>query len=220
MTAAQLPAPAAVELGESGSAVRGISWAWQSADLSLLLVHAPGDDLDGLRWLADRVVPTGITVLSIDLPGHGLSDGEVLVAAQGRKAIAGALAELASSSEGVAAVAAQGESAGLLLQTDPAELPVAAILLDPRPFGPGQLIASSWRLVPKLLLMPAGSEHLPYATEIVENTNAWTLQADLHGFSAEDRTEIAETHLASLTLKFTLEVAAYELSGRRATGQP
>jgi pimeloyl-ACP methyl ester carboxylesterase len=218
MTALQLPAPVAVEWGDPGQAVRGISWDWPGADLSLLLVHPPGADLDHIRWLADRLVAAGVSVLSIDLPGHGLSDGDALVPDRGGRAIAHALAELGHGGEGVAAVAAQGQSAGLLLGTELAQPPLAAILLDPQPMGPGQRVADGWRLVPKLLLVPAGRAHLPFATQIVESTNAWTLQADLHGFSGAERTETAEVQMTSLALKFTLELAAYELVGRRAAG--
>jgi pimeloyl-ACP methyl ester carboxylesterase len=219
MTAMQLPAAVAVEWGGPGQAVRGISWDWPGSDLSLLVVHPPGADLDQTRWLADRLVAAGVSVLSIDLPGHGLSDGDVLVPDQGGRAIADALAELGRGGEGVAAVAAQGESAGLLLGTELAEPPLAAILLDPRPLQPGQGVAAGWRLVPKLLLVPAGSPHLPFVTQIVESTNAWTLQADLHGFTGAERTETAEVQMTSLALKFTLELAAYELAGR-AAGNP
>ncbi|GEM_PF-6753415 len=225
MTALRLPVPAAVEMGlEAGGlglAVRGLRWDWTGSDLAMLLLHAVGADLDELRWLADRMVPAGVSVLSIDLPGHGLSDGASLVPAQGSKAICAALAALGRDAAGVAAVLAQGQSAGLLLQTElpgRADPPVAAILLDPRPLAAGQRCAGCWRLIPKLLVVPADSKHARFAAEIVRSTNAWTLQADLHGFGGPERSEIAETQIASLVLKFALEVAAYELAGRRAAG--
>jgi len=214
MTPLQLPAPVAVEIGPSGQAVRGIRWDWEQSDIALLMLHELGGDLDDLRWLADRLVAMGVSVLSIDLPGHGLSDGDRLVPADGRAAVRTALGELSSDDERAVAVLAQGQSAGLLLQAEVAPAPVAAILLDPRPFGRGQRVSSSWRQVPKLALVPAGSAHAQFATNIIDLTNAWTLQADLHGLEAE-RTDIAETQVASLTLKFTLELAAFELAGRR-----
>jgi alpha-beta hydrolase superfamily lysophospholipase len=225
MTALPLPVPAAVEIGLEaggpGPTVRGLRWDWTESDFAMLLLHAFGADLDDLRWLANRIVPAGVSVLSIDLPGHGLSDGDGLVPADGSKAICAALAALGREAAGVAAVLAQGHSAGLLLQTElhvRADHPVAAILLDPRPLVAGQRCADCWRLVPKLLVVPADSTHARFAAEIVHSTNAWTLQADLHGFGGPQRSEIAETQITSLVLKFALEVAAYELAGRRAAG--
>jgi hypothetical protein len=256
MTALQLPAAAAIEIGMgTDPTLHGVRWDWGGSDLSMLFLHGQGGDVDDLRWLADGVVAAGISVLGIDLPGHGLSDGEL--PELGGKAIRAALTELGRETPGVTAVLAQGESAGLLLQTDPpvtpAGPPVAAILLDPRPgfqprptgqhrppqdrppqhcppqhcppeHRPSRHCAPSWRLVPKLLLVPADTEHQAFATEVIESTNAWTLRADLHGFAGRERTrqqtqqrtESAEIQLTSIVLKFVLELAAYELAGRRA----
>jgi pimeloyl-ACP methyl ester carboxylesterase len=214
MTARQLPKPSAVEIGVSGRAVRGIQWDWEQSDISLLMLHEPGADLDNLRWLGDRLVAAGVSVLSIDLPGHGLSDGDRLVPAQGWSAVRAALDELLRREETAVAVLAQGQTAGLLLQTDVAVAPVAAVLLDPRPFGRDQRMSPCWRQVPKLALVPGGSAHARYAARVLERTNAWGLQADLHGLGAE-RTDTAEIQAASITLKFTLELAAFELASRR-----
>jgi pimeloyl-ACP methyl ester carboxylesterase len=214
MTALQLPKPSAVEISVSGQAVRGIQWDWGQSDISLLMLHEPGADLDSLRWLADRLVAAGVSVLSIDLPGHGLSDGDRLVPAHGRSAVAAALNELVRRDDSAVAVLAQGQTAGLLLQTDVAVAPVAAVLLDPRPFGRDQRVSASWRQVPKLALVPSGSAHAQFAAGVLERTNAWGLQADLHGLGAE-RTDIAEIQAANITLKFTLELAAFELASRR-----
>jgi pimeloyl-ACP methyl ester carboxylesterase len=216
MTALQLPAATAIEVGAAGAVVRGIRWDWAESDLALLMLHEIGSDLDDLRWLADRLIGVGTSVLSIDLPGHGLSDGETLVPAAGSTAIRAVLAELNRTIPGVAAIVAQGRSAGLLLRTELASPPVAAILIDPDPLTAGDGIAESWRLVPKLLLIPADGGSAPFITEIVDATNAWTLRADLHGLTGPQRTEIAEIQAASLSLKFALELAAFELAGRRA----
>jgi Alpha/beta hydrolase family len=214
MTARQLPKPSAVEIGVSGRAVRGIQWDWEQSDISMLMLHEPGVDLDNLRWLADRMVAAGVSVLSIDLPGHGLSDGDRLVPAHGRAAVRAALDELVRRDESAVAVLAQGQTAGLLLQTDVAVAPVAAVLLDPRPFGRDRRVSASWRRVPKLALVPSGSAHAQFAARVLERTNAWGLQADLHGLGTE-RTDIAEIQAANITLKFTLELAAFELASRR-----
>lgn len=224
MTGPAVPAPAAVEIAAQrvgGPTVRGLHWEWPSSDLSMLFVHARDRDLDDLIWLADLMVAGGISVLAIDLPGHGLSDGDGLVPEQGSAAIRAALANLGRDTAGVAAVLAEGESAGLLLQTELAaddDPPVAVVLLDPRPLPERQRCHPSWRLVPKLVLVPAGTGHTEFAAQVVDATNAWTLQADLHGFAGLRRTEIAAIQVASLTQKFVLEVAAYELAGRRAAG--
>jgi pimeloyl-ACP methyl ester carboxylesterase len=214
MTARQLPEPSAVEIGVSGRAVRGIQWDWEQSDISLLMLHEPGADLDNLRWLADRLVAAGVSVLSIDLPGHGLSDGDRFVPAHGQAAVRAALGDLVCREESAVAVLAQGQTAGLLLQTEVAVAPVAAVLLDPRPFGGDERMVASWHQVPKLALVPSGSAYAQFAAGVLERTNAWGLQADLHGLGAE-RTDIAEIQVASITLKFTLELAAFELASRR-----
>ncbi len=214
MTALHLPRPSAVEIDVSGRAVRGIQWDWGDSDISLLMLHKPGADLDDLHWLADRLIAAGVSVLSIDLPGHGLSDGDRLSPRHGQAAVCAAMDLLTRHDESAMAVLAQGQTAGLLLQTDVAVAPVAAILLDPRPFGRSQRVSASWRQVPKLALVPSGSAHAHFAEQVLERTNAWGLQADLHGLGVE-RTDIAEIQVANLTLKFTLELAAFELASRR-----
>ncbi len=69
------PAPAAIQLPGRAGAVRGLAWAWPESDLGMLFLHDLGADLDELRWLAEPVAAAGISVLAVDLPGHGLSDG-------------------------------------------------------------------------------------------------------------------------------------------------
>jgi pimeloyl-ACP methyl ester carboxylesterase len=65
--------PAAIEITLSaGLVVRGQQWPG-GAD-SVILVHEPGRDLDAWRDLPELLRDDGLTVVAIDLPGHGLSD--------------------------------------------------------------------------------------------------------------------------------------------------
>lgn len=47
----------------------------------VVLVHAPGEDIDAWLSLPDRVASQGISTLAVDLRGHGGSDGAAELAA-------------------------------------------------------------------------------------------------------------------------------------------
>jgi pimeloyl-ACP methyl ester carboxylesterase len=56
-----------------GGVVRGQRWG-EGAAVALLL-HAPGEDLDAWGDLPGELLADGFSVVAVDLPGHGLSDG-------------------------------------------------------------------------------------------------------------------------------------------------
>ncbi len=69
-----LRAPFEIELGD-GSALRGVVIEGGSAP-TLVLVHDLGGDLDEFGQLPELLATHGGDVIAIDLPGHGLSDGD------------------------------------------------------------------------------------------------------------------------------------------------
>jgi hypothetical protein len=91
------------------------------------------------------------------------------------------------------------------------------VLIGPRQESPGPArIAPVWRLVPKLVVVadPDGPSDA-YAQEIIGMTNAWTLRADLARLGdGSDRDEVFAQQVTSLTVKFALEQAAFELAAR------
>jgi pimeloyl-ACP methyl ester carboxylesterase len=214
VSATERPAPVAVEIARDHGSSQGVTWAWPSSDLALLVLHDFGSDLDNVRWLCERFANVGIHVLSLDLPGHGLSGGEL--GTEGAEAVTAAYRSLRESVQGAVGVVAHGHSAHLLLTTDLGEAPVAAAFLDPRRDGSARgHTATRWLQVPKLVVLTAGAE-ASYGEKILDDTTAWCLRADLVGLGAdgEDRDGF-EIHVSTLMIKFLLEQAAFELSSRR-----
>jgi pimeloyl-ACP methyl ester carboxylesterase len=219
----QAPVPVAVQISYPHGASAGVTWPWPTSDLALLVLHDLGADLDGVRWLCERAASAGVHVLAIDLPGHGLSEGEA--STEGPEVLAATFDLLSHTVAGAVGVIAHGRSAELLLTTDLERPPVAVAFLDPgrqeagpRQAGPRQT-ASCWRHVPKLVILSKGASD-DYAKEIIAETTAWCLRADLVGLGEHTRDrEGFEIHVVSLALKFLLEQAAFELSSRRMAAE-
>ncbi len=94
-------APFEIEL-DDGSALRGVVIEG-GAMPPMLLVHDRDGDLDEFAQVPELLAANGGTVIAVDLPGHGLSDGE------GRPAeIVGVIASLA------AALSDDGRPVGLM----------------------------------------------------------------------------------------------------------
>jgi pimeloyl-ACP methyl ester carboxylesterase len=222
-TTASTPAPRAVAVAHGAGLAHGVAWQWPDSDLAVLMLHDLGGDLDDLRWVAEPLAAAGTDVLSLDLPGHGLSDGEGDSAKRDTAAAIGAAWELLAADPGRAAcVLAEGRTAEIVLGLDLPEPPVAAVLLAPRrgratAEGTGVTAVTAvtdgpWTCVPKLIIAPTDAG---YADDIVGATRAWCLRADL---DPADRDAFA-VQVTSLTLKFLLEQAVFELASRNA-GRP
>jgi pimeloyl-ACP methyl ester carboxylesterase len=153
-----------------GPVVRGMRWG--SGDHTLLLLHEPGSDLDAWGALPQALACSlPITVLAIDLPGHGLSDDPWQ---PGRLAdLVRALAE-GGSGRGQFILAA-GPTATLLLEIA-AEIPCAGVIcLSPDAISGGQPCSRS-PLVAKLIF--AGSlvaDDLDIARQLASQSGGWTL---------------------------------------------
>ena len=118
------PLPFEVDAGD-GIRLRG--QVWKGGGDWVVMVHDLGGDLDRWRPLVSPLLEHGYTVASIDLRGHGASDGDAAhpdVDADLSVAVAGARERckgmLAVIAEGAAAVAAltprlEGRSEGLVL---------------------------------------------------------------------------------------------------------
>jgi pimeloyl-ACP methyl ester carboxylesterase len=212
------PEPAAVEISYPGGAAEGVAWPWPSSDLALLVLHDLDADVDAVRWLCERAASAGTHVLALDLPGHGLSGGDVY--ADGPALVAEAHRWLCDAASGAVGLIVHGRSAHLLLSTDIEPPAVAVAFLDPQRddhYGP---TAECWRHVPKLVVLSKGAS-ATYAQETIAETTAWCLRADLVGLGegGEDP-EGFEIHVVSLALKFLLEQAAFALASRRtASGE-
>lgn len=67
--------PVAIELA-SGLTVRGTRSSTGSGTHTIVMIHDIGTDLDEFGPLAALLIGAGFDVIAVDLPGHGLSDGE------------------------------------------------------------------------------------------------------------------------------------------------
>jgi pimeloyl-ACP methyl ester carboxylesterase len=212
------PLPQAVEIPHDVGLAHGVAWRWPDSDLAVLALHDLDSDLDAVRWICEPLAAAGADVLSVDLPGHGLSDGDGSAAAP---AIAAAWAGLSANPARAACLLAEGRTAEIVLGMDLAAPPVAAVLVAPgRQTGPPAAIADSWTCVPKLLVVPAGSAPIAaYADSIAESTRGWCLRADLARALRPWPQDAFAVQVASLALKFLLEQAMFELASRK-TGRP
>lgn len=115
-----------------GTRLRGESWPggpdW------VLMVHDVGGDLDCWRPLIEPLGAAGYSVATIDLRGHGASDGEV-----GEWSIASdlpaLLAQARRDASGMMVLVAAGTVAALALSPDLMPRPDALVLFSPRPEG-------------------------------------------------------------------------------------
>jgi hypothetical protein len=175
-----------------------------------VILHDTGEDLDSLRWLALVLIAEGISSLLIDLPGHGLSGGNVPDDLGAVLASTHAIAE----SQGCAGVCfvAKGATTHALLLTEQPLPPIATVLVSPiAAAGGGPVQHGSWERVPKLALIPADNAmSVEFADAVVRETHAWCLRTSLAFGSQRDQLQsAAQTQIGSISSKFLLEQIAF-----------
>lgn len=125
------PLPIAIRL-DSDVVLRGHEWSVDGP--AVLFLHDLGDDLDSWGSITGRVADHGFRVISVELPGHGLSDGDVDLAALGQQI--GMMLREVCGSFGPVAVATYGSVAELLLDHgDSTGVPVQ-VMVSPSPLHP------------------------------------------------------------------------------------
>jgi pimeloyl-ACP methyl ester carboxylesterase len=176
-----------------------------------ILLHDFGSDLDSMRHVARALVSAGVGVLSLDLPGHGISAGEYWT--HGAGAVEAAAEYASSSGSGEVAVVAHGHSCALA--TGAAVAPVASVLIDPRAGEDAPARQESWTTVPTIFIQDPRDE---VTTGEVERTmaqmHAWTVRVDLHPSreavgDSEPLPRLAMPQITVMTAKFLLEQFAY-----------
>jgi pimeloyl-ACP methyl ester carboxylesterase len=180
-----------------------------------VMLHDTGEDLDSLRWLALMLIAEGISVLLIDLPGHGLSGGNL------RDDLAAVLASTyaIAESQGCAGVCfvAKGATSHALLLSEQLAPPIATVLVSPiAASGGGPVQHGSWERVPKLALIPTGSAiSAEFADAVVRETHAWCLRTSLAFDPQSDPLQpAAQTQIGSITAKFLLEQIAFAMAAQ------
>ncbi len=125
------PVPVAIRLPE-GLVIRGHEWSRDGP--AVVFIHDLGDDLDTWGPITGQMAAHGLRVISVELRGHGLSDGEPDPDALFSD-IAQLLGEI-SASFGPVALVAYGSVTDLLLYLDesygaPVQVLVAPLAAEP-----------------------------------------------------------------------------------------
>ena len=119
-------------LAGDGTRLRGESWpggpAW------VVMVHDFGGDLDSWRPLVGPLLAGGYSVATIDLRGHGASDGEPDIASIPSD-LAALLAQARRDTSGLLIVVAAGLVAAATLSPDLEPRPDGLVLFSPRVEG-------------------------------------------------------------------------------------
>jgi pimeloyl-ACP methyl ester carboxylesterase len=145
--AAALASARSVELTLAGGRVR--TWAWGSGP-SVLLVHGWGGRGAQLAAFVDPLLARGFSVVTLDAPGHGASDGRAttvpqMIAAVRMVAAAHAPVRSVVAHSLGAVVAAGAMAAGLALDAAVFVAPPADV------FGPAARFAAELGLSPRVL---------------------------------------------------------------------
>ena len=162
--------PDAVEIALDGcGVVRGLRWP--GSDRAMILLHAPGGDLDDWRDLPATITSvTGFSALALDLPGCGMSDEPAApwsVAAL--LAAAGAHLGLPPSR---CMVAAAGETAIDTLAMDPMPPIAGLIALAP---AAGATVSRSPRLSKLLFAAATEQGQLQQTRELANRAGGWAI---------------------------------------------
>lgn len=175
----------------AGDAVVLRGQRWGSGPDWIILLHETGEqrDLDDWRPLLPAIVTSDRTVLSIDLRGHGASDGTWVSASSGAD-LAALLAYAKTSGAAWVALAGAGDSATHILEFSSANPIDASILLSPV-FGAGQATELRGRGEAKLFAVGSRTAQLNRDIRVARNGSiGWAMLVSMP-------TEAQGTHLLS-----------------------
>ncbi len=199
----------------------GVWTSTSSALGAVVLLHDRDRDLDSMRAMAESLLASGLDVLNLDLPGHGLSGG--VYARDGAAAIEAAADVAAAHGSSRVAYVAHGSSAGLLLAAEPTA-PVAMFLLDPVDDGRAAGPAEVWQTVPTTVVHdPTDSASTESADRVLAGIRAWGLRISLHRTGGSDGAadlatgdgRVASPQVVVAATKFVLEQHTYAATAER-----
>lgn len=173
----------------------------------VLLLHGPGADLDSLRPFAVPLQTLGLTTVLLDLPGHGLSDGDWSL--DSSRAVRLALDECRRQHPSVGAVAV-GAASALLYGQHPAPVRVAA-LVAPDISTTDLAAAEAWRVVPAISMGDPCDTSTADAMERVSRwIRAWSVRLNVHYLDPPDGGPGRWTpHMTHSAAAFIAEQLAY-----------
>lgn len=208
MSETVLPTPRAIvlDLGDGRRFAGELTVTADARDVSLLL-HDEGDDLDAVRGVARRLQQVGFSALALDLPGHGLSAGDL---ADLPAAIDAALAVLDPGRQRGRWLIACGRTVGQVL-AEPID--VDGLVTIDAAVSPEAEIGDRWRRRPMLHIVdPTDSDADATAERLVTRHRAWALRTFVH----RSDPQIHQQQATSLVSKFLLEQGEIR---RRALGK-
>ena len=141
------PVPIAIRF-RNGLVLRGHEWSRDGP--AVVFVHDVGDDLDAWGALTARVASEGFRVISVELRGHGLSDGEPDPGAVQRD-MARVLEETTASFGPVGVVAYGSVTESLLFLDTESGAPVQ-VMVAPLPANPRSIDWRTTRQAMRLVL--------------------------------------------------------------------
>jgi pimeloyl-ACP methyl ester carboxylesterase len=150
-----------------GLTLRGLRW--HGNHQAVLLVHDLGADVDCWGVLPDDLTSEGYTVLAIDLPGHGLSDGDWRPELLDPAVAAAYHAVMASGARAVFLIAA-----GIAATTAVTGFH-ARVALSPRLATAPSAALRDALSVPTLILAGAGEEERAAAQALYRHCTGWTV---------------------------------------------
>lgn len=178
---------------------------------AVILLHDLGSDLDSMRFVSQALVAVGVGVMRLDLPGHGLSAGEYW--RHGPAAIEAAFQYALERGAGHVAVVAHGHSCALAAGA--AVVPVAAVLIDPRPSDDAPARQEPWDRVSTTFIQdPLDEVTSAEVDRVMGQMHAWTVRVDLHPNREDVGGEnwvprLAMPQVTGMTAKFLVEQLAY-----------
>lgn len=166
------PEPVEIEMPGERLVLRGLHWP--GGDHAIVLVHEPGADVDRWSTLPDDLARDGYAVLAIDLPGHGLSDGEWRSDLLDPAVAAAREAAVARGARAVFLIAA-GLAASTQVTGFRARVAIAPRLPEP----PGR--SSRLPVMPTLILAGAGNAEREAAQAFYHYASGWTVLSTFGG---------------------------------------
>lgn len=139
----------------------------------ILLVHGPGEDIDAWRPLSSALEEYSLTVLAVDLRGHGGSDGKALLSAAAND-IDAMIAYALSHGALRTFLAAAGASAASAQEA--AERQAIQALVLAAPVGPQRVYPTP---VPRLVLYDSEDPEQEAAAAQLWDAPGWSLSVSL-----------------------------------------
>ena len=152
-----MPVPVAIRLPD-GLVLRGHEWPMDGP--AVVFLHDHGDDLDVWGPLTARVASHGFRVISVELRGHGLSDGDADPGLLGQD-LPALLGETAASF-GPVALVTYGRATEALLFVDKDQGAPVQVMISPLPDAPRDIDWRATRSAMRLVLKGALNEDVEH----------------------------------------------------------